>query len=44
MDPLETRTTDVEGEINGLITYDRKVQKISPEELVEIARKAALVE
>jgi beta-galactosidase len=28
-----TQTTDVEGEINGLITYDRKVAKISAKEL-----------
>ena len=35
---IYTQTTDVEGEINGLITYDRKVQKIAPEELREIAR------
>ncbi|PHQ34050.1 glycoside hydrolase family 2 protein [Rhodopirellula bahusiensis] len=31
-----TQTTDVEGEINGLMTYDRKVIKIPAEELVEI--------
>lgn len=31
-----TQTTDVEGEINGLITYDRKVIKIPPKELKEI--------
>lgn len=34
---IYTQTTDVEGEINGLITYDREVQKISPEQLAEIA-------
>ena len=28
-----TQTTDVEGEINGLMTYDRKIQKISADEL-----------
>ncbi|WP_207310284.1 glycoside hydrolase family 2 protein [Rubripirellula amarantea] len=28
-----TQTTDVEGEINGLMSYDRKVEKISPKEL-----------
>lgn len=28
-----TQTTDVETEINGLMTYDRRVIKISPEEL-----------
>lgn len=31
-----TQTTDVEGEINGLMTYDRKVIKISAEELAEM--------
>ena len=25
-----TQTTDVEGEVNGLITYDRKMVKIDP--------------
>ncbi|RAV29591.1 glycoside hydrolase family 2 protein [Sinomicrobium soli] len=27
-----TQTTDVEGEVNGMMTYDREVIKISPEE------------
>ena len=31
-----TQTTDVEGEINGLITYDRKVVKIPASRLAEI--------
>lgn len=35
---IYTQTTDVEGEINGLITYDREVQKIAPEDLKEIAK------
>lgn len=30
-----TQTTDVEGEVNGLITYDRKVTKI-PEGLLHL--------
>ena len=30
-----TQTTDVEGEINGLLTYDRKVIKISADELAK---------
>lgn len=34
-----TQTTDVEGEINGLMTYDRKVSKISVEELRAMAEK-----
>lgn len=37
---IYTQTTDVEGEINGLITYDRKVQKLPPEQLAEIHRAA----
>ncbi len=32
-----TQTTDVEGEINGLISYDRKVIKIPAEELARIS-------
>ncbi|UCS91709.1 hypothetical protein KZP23_13230 [Echinicola marina] len=39
-----TQTTDVEGEINGLITYDRKVMKITPEELYKIHKAAGLVD
>ncbi|MEC5127561.1 sulfatase-like hydrolase/transferase [Verrucomicrobiales bacterium BCK34] len=34
---IYTQTTDVEGEINGLLTYDRKVQKIAPGELKAIS-------
>lgn len=34
-----TQTTDVEGEINGLMTYDRKVIKIPAEELAKIHRR-----
>ncbi len=34
-----TQTTDVEGEINGLMTYDRKVIKINPAELKKIHEK-----
>lgn len=33
-----TQTTDVEGEINGLMTYDRKVIKIPAEELARLNR------
>ena len=33
-----TQTTDVEGEINGLLTYDRKVSKISAQELAKLHR------
>ncbi|BCX49460.1 glycosylhydrolase family 43 [Haloferula helveola] len=39
---IYTQTTDVEGEINGLITYDRKVRKLAPEALAEIHRKAGI--
>ena len=31
-----TQTTDVEGEVNGLMTYDREVQKLSAEELAKL--------
>ncbi len=31
-----TQTTDVEGEVNGLMTYDREVQKMSAEELAAL--------
>jgi beta-galactosidase len=35
---IYTQTTDVEGEINGLLTYDRRVPKIPPDELKRIHR------
>ncbi len=41
---IYTQTTDVEGEINGLITYDRKVHKLTAEELAAIHREAKLVD
>lgn len=34
-----TQTTDVEGEVNGLITYDRRVVKVEPAFLAEINRR-----
>jgi beta-galactosidase len=34
-----TQTTDVEGEINGLVTYDRKVIKIPAKELRDMHRR-----
>ncbi len=34
-----TQTTDVEGEINGLMTYDRKVVKIDEQRVSEINQK-----
>ncbi len=39
-----TQTTDVEGELNGLITYDRKVLKMTPEQLAEIHLDAGLID
>ncbi len=40
---IYTQTTDVEGEINGLITYDRKVRKLSPEQLKAVLDKSGLM-
>ncbi|QDV23646.1 glycoside hydrolase family 2 protein [Aureliella helgolandensis] len=34
-----TQTTDVEGEVNGLMTYDRKVIKIPAQELAKLHEK-----
>ena len=34
-----TQTTDVEGEVNGLMTYDRKVVKMNEKKLNEINTK-----
>ena len=36
-----TQTTDVEGEVNGLFTYDRKVMKVLPERF-KAANKAVI--
>jgi hypothetical protein len=36
---IYTQVSDVEDEINGLFTYDRKVDKISPEEFKDISDK-----
>lgn len=33
---IYTQTTDVEGEVNGLMTYDREVIKMKPEEVKKI--------
>jgi hypothetical protein len=41
---IYTQTTDVEPEINGLITYDRKIHKLSASELAEIAKASGLME
>ena len=34
-----TQTTDVEGEVNGFMTYDRKVMKMPVEKLKEVNEK-----
>lgn len=36
---IYTQTTDVEGEVNGLLTYDREIAKIPAKQLAEIHRK-----
>ncbi|NNJ27385.1 sulfatase-like hydrolase/transferase [Alienimonas chondri] len=41
---IYTQTTDVEGEINGLLTYDRAVAKIPAERLRQIAQDAGLID
>jgi hypothetical protein len=33
-----TQVSDVEDEINGLLSYDRKVEKLSPEEMLPVAQ------
>ncbi len=35
---IYTQVSDVEDEINGLLTYDRKVEKLRPETMLPIAR------
>ncbi len=34
---IYTQVSDVEDEINGLVTYDRKVEKMDPEKMVPVA-------
>jgi beta-galactosidase/beta-glucuronidase len=41
---IYTQTTDVEGEINGFITYDRRVRKVSAETLAAIHRAAVILD
>ena len=36
---IYTQTTDVEGEVNGLITYDRKVIKLDLDRVREVNLK-----
>ena len=38
---IYTQVSDVEDEINGLVTYDRKVEKLTPEDMVPLARALA---
>jgi hypothetical protein len=33
-----TQVSDVEDEINGLVTYDRKIEKLTPERMLPIAK------
>ena len=33
-----TQTTDVEGEVNGLMTYDREIIKVDVQKIAEINR------
>ena len=35
---IYTQVSDVEDEINGLLTYDRKVEKLTPETMLPVAR------
>ena len=35
---IYTQVSDVEDEINGLLTYDRRLQKLTPERMLPIAR------
>jgi len=37
---IYTQLTDVEGEVNGLMTYDREVIKIDPARLAQVHRQA----
>ncbi|WP_236976056.1 glycoside hydrolase family 2 protein [Membranihabitans maritimus] len=36
---IYTQTTDVEGEVNGLMTYDRKKVKVDPEKIYKINKE-----
>ncbi|MFM7182445.1 MAG: glycoside hydrolase family 2 protein [Verrucomicrobiales bacterium] len=41
---IYTQTTDVEPEINGLLTYDRKVRKMEAADLAKILKDSGLME
>ena len=36
---IYTQTTDVEGEVNGFVTYDRKVVKVDVQRIHDINKK-----
>ena len=36
---IYTQLTDVEDETNGLLTFDRAVQKLRPEELADLSER-----
>lgn len=36
---IYTQTTDIEGEVNGLITYDREIIKMDPDKMKEATKK-----
>jgi hypothetical protein len=35
---IYTQVSDVEDETNGLVSYDRKVEKLTPERMLPIAK------
>jgi hypothetical protein len=39
---IYTQVSDVEDEINGLVTYDRKVEKVDPEKMLPVAAELQL--
>ncbi len=39
---IYTQLTDVEGELNGLMTYDRRVIKLAPEDIKRITAMPAV--
>jgi ferredoxin len=34
---IYTQVSDVEDEVNGLLTYDRQVEKLTPERMLPVA-------
>ena len=39
---IYTQVSDVEDEINGLLTYDRKLEKLTPKRMLPLARALQL--